>query len=418
MAIKFQLQDRATEFAKSRSHETVTSTHLLVALLENEQINPDEWDLWVDRVKNSIWASGTAIQAPIVTKEAQDCIEKCVTLKEAFEVADELLVTFKENWSEDFNEAAKFQTQQESEESYTSEKTKRNVEKSEEDSTEVLEVEEVLAKFDALVGMEEVKQQVVSLVNLHQLNLRREEEDLASVPVGLHLVFSGNPGTGKTTVARLVAQLYQSLGLLPKGHLVEVQRADLIAGYVGQTAIKVQQAVKSAMGGVLFIDEAYALAGNSEQDFGSEAISTLVKMMEDNRDRLAVIAAGYEKDMEFFVNSNAGLKSRFQRYVNFRDFGSDELVQIFEVEAKNYEINVSEEVREVLLGIFEKLPPESLNGNGRFVRNLFEHSYARMASRVNEDGVITEDEVKEGFAIEDIPEVEVPEKRQIGFHRQ
>ena len=276
----------------------------------------------------------------------------------------------------------------------------------------------MLAKFDALVGMEEGKQQVVSLVNLHQLNLRREEEDLASVPVGLHLVFSGNPGTGKTTVARLVAQLYQSLGLLPKGHLVEVQRADLIAGYVGQTAIKVQQAVKSAMGGVLFIDEAYALAGNSEQDFGSEAISTLVKMMEDNRDRLAVIAAGYEKDMEFFVNSNAGLKSRFQRYVNFRDFGSDELVQIFEVEAKNYEINVSEEVREVLLGIFEKLPPESLNGNGRFVRNLFEHSYARMASRVNEDGVITEDEVKEGFAIEDIPEVEVPEKRQIGFHRQ
>ena len=186
MVIKFQLQDRATEFAKSRSHETVTSTHLLVALLENEQINPDEWDLWVDRVKNSIWASGTAIQAPIVTKEAQDCIEKCVTLKEAFEVADELLVTFKENWSEDFNEAAKFQTQQESEESYTSEKTKRNVEKSEEDSTEVLEVEEVLAKFDALVGMEEVKQQVVSLVNLHQLNLRREEEDLASVPCLLY----------------------------------------------------------------------------------------------------------------------------------------------------------------------------------------------------------------------------------------
>ena len=127
--------------------------------------------------------------------------------------------------------------------------------------------------------------------------------------------------------------------------------------------------------------------------------------MEDNRDRLAVIAAGYEEDMEFFINSNAGLKSRFQRYVNFRDFDPDELVQIFEVEAINYEISVSDEVREVLLGIFESLPPESLNGNGRFARNLFEHSYAHMASRVNEDGVITEDELKEGFAVEDIPKV-------------
>ena len=417
MQLKLQLQDRTTELAKSRSHETATSTHVLVALLENKEINPEEWDLWIDRAKNSIWTSGTAIQAPILTEEAQDCIEKCVTLEEATEVADQLLVTFKNNWSEESNEGGKFQTQQESEENDVSEKSKRNVEKKKEDSTEVLGVDEVLEQFDALVGMEDVKQQVLSLVNLHQLNLRREEENLASVPVGLHLVFSGNPGTGKTTVARLVAQLYQSLGLLPKGHLVEVQRADLIAGYVGQTAIKVQQAVKSAMGGVLFIDEAYALAGNSEQDFGSEAISTLVKMMEDNRDRLAVIAAGYEKDMEFFVNSNAGLKSRFQRYVNFRDFDSDELVKIFEVEAKNYEIYVSDEVREVLLGIFEKLPPESLNGNGRFARNLFEHSYARMASRVNEDGVITEDELKEGFMIQDIPEIEVPEKRQVGFHK-
>ena len=417
MQLKLQLQDRTTELAKSRSHETATSTHVLVALLENKEINPEEWDLWIDRAKNSIWTSGTAIQAPILTEEAQDCIEKCVTLEEATEVADQLLLTFKNNWSEESNEGGKFQTQQENEENDVSEKSKRNVEKKKEDSTEVLGVDEVLEQFDALVGMEDVKQQVLSLVNLHQLNLRREEENLASVPVGLHLVFSGNPGTGKTTVARLVAQLYQTLGLLPKGHLVEVQRADLIAGYVGQTAIKVQQAVKSAMGGVLFIDEAYALAGNSEQDFGSEAISTLVKMMEDNRDRLAVIAAGYEKDMEFFVNSNAGLKSRFQRYVNFRDFDSDELVKIFEVEAKNYEIYVSDEVREVLLGIFEKLPPESLNGNGRFARNLFEHSYARMASRVNEDGVITEDELKEGFMIQDIPEIEVPEKRQVGFHK-
>jgi len=417
MQLKLQLHDRTTELAKSRSHETATSTHVLVALLENKEINPEEWDLWIDRAKNSIWTSDTAIQAPILTEEAQDCIEKCVTLEEATEVADQLLVNFKNNWSEESNEGGKFQTQQESEENDVSEKSKRNVEKKKEDSTEVLGVDEVLEQFDALVGMEDVKQQVLSLVNLHQLNLRREEENLASVPVGLHLVFSGNPGTGKTTVARLVAQLYQSLGLLPKGHLVEVQRADLIAGYVGQTAIKVQQAVKSAMGGVLFIDEAYALAGNSEQDFGSEAISTLVKMMEDNRDRLAVIAAGYEKDMEFFVNSNAGLKSRFQRYVNFRDFDSDELVKIFEVEAKNYEIYVSDEVREVLLGIFEKLPPESLNGNGRFARNLFEHSYARMASRVNEDGVITEDELKEGFMIQDIPEIEVPEKRQVGFHK-
>jgi SpoVK/Ycf46/Vps4 family AAA+-type ATPase len=264
--------------------------------------------------------------------------------------------------------------------------------------------------------MQEVKNQLIQLMHMHQLNLRREEDGLSSVPVGLHLVFTGNPGTGKTTVARLVAELYRALGLLPRGHLVEVQRADLVGGYVGQTALKVKQTVKSAMGGILFIDEAYSLA--SRDDFGSEAVSTLVKMMEDHRDKLSVIVAGYKQEMEYFISSNTGLRSRFQRYISFRDYEPFELTDIFALECKQHKIELSPEIRDELLKLFSNLPSDERNGNGRTARNFFEIMYARMASRVGEDGVITQDELDEGFTVEDIPEIQLPEEKRIGFHRR
>jgi SpoVK/Ycf46/Vps4 family AAA+-type ATPase len=258
------------------------------------------------------------------------------------------------------------------------------------------------AQLDRLVGLGEVKHAVASLVEVHRLNAERSARGLSTVPVGLHLVFTGNPGTGKTTVARIVADIYRGLGLLPRGHLVEVQRADLVAGYIGQTAIQVEEVVTKALGGVLFIDEAYALAPASERDFGSEAIATLLKMMEDHRDRLAVIAAGYAKEMVGFINANSGLRSRFQRFIEFPDYSDDDMLTIFVGFATDHQLAVPDDVRVALLRLFHDAPPELRSGNGRFARNLFEDMYARMALRVGADGTFTDDELT-GFAVADVP---------------
>ena len=201
------------------------------------------------------------------------------------------------------------------------------------------------------------------------------------MPVGLNLVFTGSPGTGKTTVARLVAEVYRTLNLLPRGHLVEVHRADLVAGYVGQTALQVERIVNNALGGVLFIDEAYALASSGQHDYGSEAVSTLVKLMEDKRDKLAVIVAGYPAPMESFIRSNPGLRSRFQRFVHFPDYNVDDLDRIFSLMASNYEIELADGVTERVRNVIEESSSEVRAGNARFVRNLLETAYGRMAAR-------------------------------------
>lgn len=264
-------------------------------------------------------------------------------------------------------------------------------------------LDDALAELDALIGLEPVKSEVRRLVAVHRLNAARAGEEKPAVSTTLHLVFTGPPGTGKTTVARIVARIYGALGLVSRGHLVEVNRADLIAGYVGQTALKVTEAVNRAKGGVLFIDEAYALTPTSPVDYGAEAIATLVKLMEDHRGDLAVIAAGYSEDMKALVASNPGLKSRFQTFVEFPPYSPDELLEIFAHEAERHAIGVPEDVRQSIRAHLASVETEADVGNARYVRGLFEVMYGRMAERALADGEI-EDHEHNAFTANDVPE--------------
>ena len=216
-----------------------------------------------------------------------------------------------------------------------------------------------------------------------QIEQKRREADLPCTDMSLHMVFSGNPGTGKTTIARMMARIYHSLGILSRGHLVEVDRSGLVAGYVGQTAAKTSKVIEKALGGVLFIDEAYALNGKSENDFGQEAIDTLLKAMEDHRDDLVVIVAGYDGLMETFIHSNPGLESRFNRYLHFDDYSVEELVRIFEMQCQKGCYELDEETKKaVRLLIAEKNTAPVSFGNARGVRNLFEQILTAQCNRL------------------------------------
>ncbi len=246
-------------------------------------------------------------------------------------------------------------------------------------------LEDVLAELDEQVGLDRVKRDVQSMVKLMQAVRMRQEAGLPAPPLSRHLVFAGNPGTGKTTVARLYGRVLKALGLLRRGHLVEVDRTALVGEYVGHTGPKTTAAVTQALGGVLFIDEAYSLApvgiGN---DFGAEAIATLVKLMEDHRDDLVVIVAGYVNDMSRFIGSNPGLSSRFTRTLMFEDYTAAELVAIVEFQAREHQYEVTVDARGALSQLFEELPRGEGFGNGRSARQIFQAMTERQAHRLSE----------------------------------
>ena len=262
-------------------------------------------------------------------------------------------------------------------------------------ATNEVSVEEALAELDGLVGLKPVKAEVSRFVKFVRVAQQRKAAGLKVAPISYHMVFTGNPGTGKTTVARIMAKIYRALGVVKNGHLVECDRGGLVAGYTGQTAIKTAEVIDFALDGILFVDEAYSLVNGPQDSYGDEAISTLLKRMEDDRDRLVVIVAGYTHEMKRFIDANSGLASRFNHYVEFPDYTADELAAMFRMNAKKSQYMLSPDA-ERDLGAFIAAKTANRDrkfGNGRWVRNLFEQAVAHQAERVAEIGNPTQEQL-------------------------
>lgn len=264
-----------------------------------------------------------------------------------------------------------------------------------------------MEELNSMVGLSRVKEEITTLTNFIKMKQKRDEMNLKSPTISYHCVFSGNPGTGKTTVARIIAEIYRNMGVLRKGHLVETDRSGLVAEYVGQTAVKTNKIIDSALDGVLFIDEAYTLAQGGNEDYGREAIATLLKRMEDDRDRLVVILAGYTNEIEQFIDSNPGLRSRFNRYIHFDDYTAEELYEIFCLQVKKSEYVLAEDasqyLKDRLAAVVADKPKDF--GNARYVRNLFEKTIEAQSNRLASKAELSKDDLtlitKEDLQFED-----------------
>ncbi len=259
-------------------------------------------------------------------------------------------------------------------------------------------IEDILRELNNLIGLKQLKSEINNLIDFIKIQQKRQEFGMSKVPITLHLVFCGSPGTGKTTVARLIGKIYKELGILKKGHCIETDRSGMVAEYIGHTAPKVDKLIESALDGVLFIDEAYTLKPeNADKDFGQEAIDILLKRMEDYRDRIVVIVAGYNQEMSRFIESNPGLQSRFTRYFTFEDYQPNELLTIFQKICNSHHYQLDKAAEKALLTIFTKLFEERNKnfGNGRLVRNLFEKTIEKQATRLtklsklNQENIVT-----------------------------
>lgn len=256
-------------------------------------------------------------------------------------------------------------------------------------------VEDIMKELNSLIGLYGVKKLVREIQAFAVIQKKRREENLIAEPLVFHMIFKGNPGTGKTTVARILGRIFNKIGILEKGHLIEVERADLVGEYIGHTAQKVREQVKKAIGGILFIDEAYSLARGGEKDFGKEAIDTLVKGMEDYKDNLILILAGYKDEMEHFISTNPGLKSRFPIIIEFKDYSIDELIKIAEIMVAKRQYKLSMDARrKVLLTLVRKAQGNDYRmGNARLVRNIVETAVRKQAVRLVNKKEISRDDL-------------------------
>ena len=392
MSLSYEIRESANSVAKKYDHSALTKLHVLYGIRRRfpDQLN----GLSLEAIEEKISALPSAQTGALgVTEEVDELLLGIQYPQQALELASTLSLSL---LGVKLDEA-----------------TVPTAVAAPAVEEEQLTLDDSLERLNKLIGLNEVKSQVSKLINVHQANNIRSGQGLPKVPVGLHCVFTGSPGTGKTTVARYLADMYFSIGLLPSRRVHEVDRSALVAGYVGQTALKVQEAVEKAKGGVLFIDEAYSLSADSGAGFGDEAISTLVKAMEDNRDNLAIIVAGYKEPMKQFIESNQGLKSRFQNYIHFSDYSSDELLKIFDELCLSHKMEIDESAKRDLLQHIEDAKPQGDQGNARYVRNLFEKMYLNMSHRAAEDGNIDLHEILK-FESVDIPKVE-ERKQSLGF---
>lgn len=386
------LLDAALAAAKGHAHTQVEVRHVLFAVAKHFHSRPEVTHLF-SIAKNALEPRGTSYGIPEVTPEAAALLDSFASEREALAGLLDALSSGKNTEGGQSGRAQAVLPPLEEARKAVSSITPAGGE------GELTTA--VLAELEGLIGLASVKRRVMSVIAVVQANEERTKAGLPTVSPGLHLVFTGPPGTGKTTIARLVARLYASTGALPGANFAEASRSDLVAGYVGQTAIKTAGLIQRTRPGVLFIDEAYSLTPTHDSDFGAEAIATLVKAMEDHRQEFAVIIAGYGEEMSALIASNPGLRSRFKTYIEFPDYTPAELTKIFEGFGKSSSILLSTGAIEKAQDIFSRAVGKRGFGNARFARSLFEEAYARMSARAAADGFVRVEELME-ITVEDV----------------